>query len=228
MSNKNVRAVSAWEGPLLRAALVDSLRKLDPRLMAKNPVMFVVEVGSVLTTLIWVRDLLAPSPGGASHRLHRAGRPVALVHRHLRELRGGARRRPGQGPGRRPPRPPAGDGGAQARGRAGGEGLGFGAPQGGRGRRGSGPDHPRRRRGDRRHCLGGRVGGDRGVGARHPRERGRSFRGDGGHEGALRPDRGEDQRHPGQSFLDRIIGLVEGASARRRPTRLPSRSCSRG
>jgi potassium-transporting ATPase ATP-binding subunit len=63
MSNKNVRAVSAWEGPLLRAALVDSLRKLDPRLMAKNPVMFVVEVGSVLTTLIWVRDLLAPSPG---------------------------------------------------------------------------------------------------------------------------------------------------------------------
>jgi potassium-transporting ATPase ATP-binding subunit len=63
MSNKSVRAVSAWEGPLMRGALVDSLRKLDPRLMAKNPVMFVVEVGSVLTTLIWVRDLLAPSAG---------------------------------------------------------------------------------------------------------------------------------------------------------------------
>jgi K+-transporting ATPase ATPase B chain len=63
MSNKNVRAVSAWEGPLLRGALVDSLRKLDPRLMAKNPVMFVVEVGSVLTTLIWMRDLVAPTPG---------------------------------------------------------------------------------------------------------------------------------------------------------------------
>ena len=68
MSNKNVRAVSAWEGPLLRAALVDSLRKLDPRLMAKNPVMFVVEVGSVLTTLIWLRDLVAPAAGAASHR----------------------------------------------------------------------------------------------------------------------------------------------------------------
>jgi K+-transporting ATPase ATPase B chain len=62
MSNKSVRAVSAWEGPLIRAALVDSLRKLHPRVMAKNPVMFVVEVGSVLTTLIWLRDLVAPSP----------------------------------------------------------------------------------------------------------------------------------------------------------------------
>jgi K+-transporting ATPase ATPase B chain len=56
---KNVRAVSAWEAPLIRAALFDALRKLHPRLMAKNPVMFVVEVGSVLTTLIWVRDLVA-------------------------------------------------------------------------------------------------------------------------------------------------------------------------
>jgi K+-transporting ATPase ATPase B chain len=35
---------------------VDSFKKLDPRLMAKNPVMFVVEVGSVLTTLIFIRD----------------------------------------------------------------------------------------------------------------------------------------------------------------------------
>src|SRR5262245_53901792 len=62
MSNKSVRAVSAWEGPVIRAALVDSLRKLDPRVMARNPVMFVVEVGSVLTTLIWLRDIVAPSP----------------------------------------------------------------------------------------------------------------------------------------------------------------------
>jgi potassium-transporting ATPase ATP-binding subunit len=63
MSEKKVRAISAWEGPLLRAAMVDSFRKLDPRLMAKNPVMFVVEVGSVLTTLIWLRDLVAPPVG---------------------------------------------------------------------------------------------------------------------------------------------------------------------
>ena len=63
MSTKNVRAVSAWEGPLLRSAIADSLRKLDPRVMARNPVMFVVEVGSVLTTLVWVAGLLSPAPG---------------------------------------------------------------------------------------------------------------------------------------------------------------------
>ena len=59
MSERRVRAVSAWEGPLLRRALLDSARKLDPRVMARNPVMFVVEVGSVLTTAVWLRDLFA-------------------------------------------------------------------------------------------------------------------------------------------------------------------------
>src|SRR5512145_486137 len=60
-SHSHVKAVSAWEGPILRTAALDSLRKLDPRQMARNPVMFVVEVGSVLATLLWVRDLLTPS-----------------------------------------------------------------------------------------------------------------------------------------------------------------------
>ena len=58
-----VRAVSAWDAALARTALVDSVRKLDPRLMARNPVMFVVEVGSVLTTLAWLRDPVAPVAG---------------------------------------------------------------------------------------------------------------------------------------------------------------------
>jgi len=62
MSSK-VRAVSAWEGPLLRAAVLDSFRKLHPKVMMKNPVMFVVEVGSVLTTLLWLRDLVSPARG---------------------------------------------------------------------------------------------------------------------------------------------------------------------
>jgi len=65
MSDKTPRAVSAWEGPLLRAALVDSVRKLDPRAMVKNPVMFVVEIASVLTTLVWLRDLVLHLPGAA-------------------------------------------------------------------------------------------------------------------------------------------------------------------
>ncbi len=42
---------------LYRRAVVDSFKKLDPRGMARNPVMFVVEVGSLLTTLLWLQAL---------------------------------------------------------------------------------------------------------------------------------------------------------------------------
>jgi len=56
--------VSIFHWPLVKPALRDSVAKLSPALMAKNPVMFVVEVGSVLTTVIWVRDLVA-RPAGA-------------------------------------------------------------------------------------------------------------------------------------------------------------------
>jgi K+-transporting ATPase ATPase B chain len=43
---------------LYRRALIEAFRKLDPRWMVRNPVMFVVEVGSVLTTALWVQALL--------------------------------------------------------------------------------------------------------------------------------------------------------------------------
>src|SRR5262245_3654698 len=66
MTHRDVRAVSAWEPTLLKAAMLESLRKLDPTVMARNPVMFVVEVGSVLTTLVWLRDFFASSPGALS------------------------------------------------------------------------------------------------------------------------------------------------------------------
>jgi potassium-transporting ATPase ATP-binding subunit len=46
-------------------AVRDSFRKLDPRLMLKNPVMFVVEVGSVLTTLQLAANLVRHVPGFA-------------------------------------------------------------------------------------------------------------------------------------------------------------------
>ncbi len=48
---------SMFEPAIVRRAFVDSFVKLDPRLQAKNPVMFVVEVGSVLTTFLFFRDL---------------------------------------------------------------------------------------------------------------------------------------------------------------------------
>src|SRR5499433_354935 len=50
-----IRKKSLTDTAILTRAIVDSFRKLDPRLMIKNPVMFVVEVGAVLTTiqLVW-------------------------------------------------------------------------------------------------------------------------------------------------------------------------------
>jgi potassium-transporting ATPase ATP-binding subunit len=45
---------SLWNTEIMAQALLDSVRKLDPRGMVKNPVMFVVEVGSVLTTALLI------------------------------------------------------------------------------------------------------------------------------------------------------------------------------
>ncbi len=52
------KSKSIWDMKIVRRALWDSLVKLDPRNMMKNPVMFVVEVGSVATSILLVRDVL--------------------------------------------------------------------------------------------------------------------------------------------------------------------------
>jgi len=49
---------SLWSTDILRQASIDALTKLDPRKMVKNPVMFVVEVGSVLTTGLLIDDAI--------------------------------------------------------------------------------------------------------------------------------------------------------------------------
>ena len=49
---------SLWSPDILRQASFDAFRKLDPRLMVKNPVMFVVEVGSVLTLALLIDDAI--------------------------------------------------------------------------------------------------------------------------------------------------------------------------
>src|SRR5712692_5823952 len=50
------KASPLWEGKIVRGALIDSLGKFDPRLQARNPVMFVVEVTALAVTLILARD----------------------------------------------------------------------------------------------------------------------------------------------------------------------------
>src|ERR1700733_12946939 len=54
--NKNRR--SLFDQQIMRRAAVDAIVKLNPTAMMKNPVMFVVEVGSVLTSVMLLRDTL--------------------------------------------------------------------------------------------------------------------------------------------------------------------------
>src|SRR5262245_50825174 len=53
-----VTARSLFDLPIIRQAVVDSFRKLTPQRQVRNPVMFVVYVGSILTTLLWVQALV--------------------------------------------------------------------------------------------------------------------------------------------------------------------------
>jgi len=61
-----------FDPPIVRAAVFDSFRKLDPRLQAKNPVMFVVLVGAVLVSVLLVRDV------GVSMKLFFVNLQIAL------------------------------------------------------------------------------------------------------------------------------------------------------
>jgi K+-transporting ATPase ATPase B chain len=63
MAIKNTHSNSITHS-IYRRAVRDAFLKLNPLWMARNPVMFVVELGSLLTTLIWLRALW--QKGGAS------------------------------------------------------------------------------------------------------------------------------------------------------------------
>ncbi len=60
---RNVTARPLFDPAIVRRAIRDSFVKLDPRHMARNPVMFVVMTGSILTTLALVRDIAAGHAG---------------------------------------------------------------------------------------------------------------------------------------------------------------------
>src|SRR5260370_10552090 len=51
------KSASVFSRELVLVAIRDSFPKLDPRLQLKNPVMFIVELGSVITTVIFLLDL---------------------------------------------------------------------------------------------------------------------------------------------------------------------------
>ena len=60
---RRARNASIFEASLVSAAIVQSFRMLNPVVMAKNPVMFITEIGAVLTTAITVYDASLNKPG---------------------------------------------------------------------------------------------------------------------------------------------------------------------
>ena len=80
---------------------------------------------------------------------------------------------------------------------------------------------PRRRRRRRGHRVRRRVGDHRRVGAGHPRVGRRPLGGHRRHTRAVRPDRrARSPPSPGESFIDRMIALVEGADRQKTPNEI--------
>jgi K+-transporting ATPase ATPase B chain len=51
------RKISPWDPEIFQGAVRDSFLKLDPRVQIKNPVMFIVEIGSLLSTFVFVNQV---------------------------------------------------------------------------------------------------------------------------------------------------------------------------
>ena len=188
--------------------------------MVRNPVMFVVEIGAVITTVIWLVQLF----GGSRPRRRRPGlvhghrRRLAVADRRVRQLRRGDRRGPRQGAGRHAARDAQRDG------------------------RDDGGRHAARRR---TSCTRGDIvvveageliPGDgtvvEGIASVDESaitgESAPVIREAGGDRSAVTggtrvlSDRivVEITQEPGQSFLDRMIALVEGADRRKTPNEI--------
>src|SRR5580692_3439551 len=56
------RKMALWQPELIKRAIVDALLKVNPLTLAKNPVMFVVEIGAILTSILFIRDLFEHLP----------------------------------------------------------------------------------------------------------------------------------------------------------------------
>ena len=56
MSKAQARALA--DPTILLPAVWDAIKKLNPRAMARNPVMFVVEIVATLTTVLFIRDIV--------------------------------------------------------------------------------------------------------------------------------------------------------------------------
>ena len=184
--------------------------------------MFVVEVGSVLTTLLWVRDIVAHRPDQPPLWFTGAGQRLAVVHRGVRQLRRGGRRgaRQGAGGALRKMRKDtkareAVEGGKEER------GLGLDPAQGrpGRGAR-PGSSSPATARSSRAspRSTSRRSPANRRRSSARAAATGRAVTGG----TKVLSDRivVRISANPGESFLDRMIALVEGASRQKTPNEI--------
>ena len=53
------KTLTLFDRSLVKPALLESLRKLDPRVQWRNPVMFTVYVGSLFTSALWIQALVS-------------------------------------------------------------------------------------------------------------------------------------------------------------------------
>ena len=56
------KKANVWSQEIVSRAVKDSFRKLDPRTLYKNPIMLIVEVGAILTSILYIRDLVNGEP----------------------------------------------------------------------------------------------------------------------------------------------------------------------
>jgi potassium-transporting ATPase ATP-binding subunit len=60
-------AQSLFQREIVTRALIDSFKKLDPRVQIRNPVMFVVEIGATITTVTWLIQVFGGKPLGGGN-----------------------------------------------------------------------------------------------------------------------------------------------------------------
>ena len=176
--------------------------------------MFVVWVGSVLVTVLAIID---PSVFAS------ADRDLAVVHRAVRQPRRGRRRGPRQGAGRVPAPDPNRDRARRLRRTTGTEEQvpGDRAQDRRPRRRRGGRGHPRRRRRRRGHRDGRRVGDHRRVRPGDPRGRRRPLaRSPAAPRCSPTGSSCRSPPSPGESFVDRMIALVEGAERQKTPNEI--------
>ena len=85
---KRVPVSALFDPKIVVPAIGSAFVKLDPRTLVENPVMFVLEIVTALTTVILIRDLLT---GGTHIGFRVPDYFVAVVHDIVRQLRGSRR-----------------------------------------------------------------------------------------------------------------------------------------